>query len=102
MHLLAAHTVPERDLALEDQDAHSVLGQPFRKRSASEPTTDRDHIVSFGHASFRNDDATPTDTNKRNELPRHNDPTTSHAGRGQIVTTLFRPRDHWGRSRQFS
>jgi hypothetical protein len=31
----------------------------------------------------------PTDTNKRNELPRHNDPTTSHAGRGQIVTTLI-------------
>jgi hypothetical protein len=60
MHLLAAHAVAERDLALKDQDTHSVLGQPFRKRSASEPTTDRDHIVSFSHASFRNDDATLT------------------------------------------
>src|SRR5580700_6777981 len=76
MHLLAAHAVAERNLALEDQDAHSVLGKPLRKRSAGEPATDRDHIVSFGHASFRNDDATPTGTNKRNELPRHNHPTT--------------------------
>src|SRR5271169_6844437 len=31
-------------------------------------------------------------TNKRNELPRNSDPTTSLAGQGQIVTTLFRPR----------
>jgi hypothetical protein len=55
MHLPAAHAVAERDLALKDQDTHSVLGQPFRKCSAGEPTTDRDHIVSFGHASFRNE-----------------------------------------------
>jgi hypothetical protein len=59
MHLLAAHAVAERNLALKDQDTHSVLGQPFRKCSAGEPTSDHDHIVSFGHASFRNDDATP-------------------------------------------
>jgi hypothetical protein len=62
MHLLAAHAVAERDLALKDQDTHSVLGQSFRKCSASEPTTDRDHIVSFSHASFRNDDATAINT----------------------------------------
>jgi hypothetical protein len=74
MHLLAAHAVAERDLALKDQDTHSVLGQPFRQRSASEPTTDRDHIVSFSHASFRNDDATPTGHQKY-DLPRNNDPT---------------------------
>jgi len=74
MHLLAAHAVAERDLALKDQDTHSVLGQPFRQRSASEPTTDRYHIVSFSHASFRNDDATPTGHQKY-DLPRNNDPT---------------------------
>lgn len=82
MRQLAAHAVAERDLALKDQDTHSVFGQPFRKCSPGQPTTNRDHIVRFGHASFRNDDATPIGTNKRNELPRNKDPTTSLAGRG--------------------
>jgi hypothetical protein len=53
MHLLAAYAVAERNLVLEDQDTHSALGQTFRKRRASEPTADRDHIVNFSHASFR-------------------------------------------------
>jgi hypothetical protein len=57
MHLLAAHAVAERNLAFKHQDSHSVLGQPLRKRSTSEPTTDRDHIISFSHGSLRNDDA---------------------------------------------
>ena len=43
--------------ALKHQDSHSVLGQTFRKRSAGEPTTDRDHVISFSHGSLRNDDA---------------------------------------------
>lgn len=75
MHLLAAHAVAERDLALKDQDTHSVLGQPFRKRSASEPTTNGDHIVSFSHAGFRNDELRQQATNTRNELSHNNDPT---------------------------
>jgi hypothetical protein len=68
MHLLTAHAVSERDLALEDQDTDSVLGQPFRNRSASEPTTDRDHVVSFSHASTHNDDVTPTGYRHSDEL----------------------------------
>jgi hypothetical protein len=98
MHLLAAHAIAECDLALKDEDTHSVLGQPFRNRSTGEPTTDRDHIVSFGHASFRNDDAAPIGTNKGNELSRNNDPTSSLAGRGQIVTTPIRPKVRNGKA----
>ena len=52
MHLLAAHAVAERDLALEDEDAHSVLGQPFCKRGTGEAAADRDHIVSFSHGAI--------------------------------------------------
>ena len=58
--LLAAHAVAERDFAFENEDAHSVFGQSLRKRRAGEPTTDRDHVVSFCHAGFRNNETALT------------------------------------------
>ena len=53
MHLLAAHAVAVRDLALEDKDAHSVFGEPLRERGTGQAAADRDHVVSLSHADFQ-------------------------------------------------